>query len=75
VFDELDPGVADRRIDPPVPEAPPQIGQHLCVAGIAAVHLDEERTAVVGPLEQPDPLGLHRRRGEIIDPKAEVGEG
>ncbi len=75
VLDELDLAVADRPLGPAVPEAPPHVGQQPGVAGIAAVHLDEQRPVVVVALEQHHSFPLHRRRRQIVDDDPEVAEG
>ena len=75
VLDELDPTVADRPLDPPVPQAPPHVGQQPGVPGIAAVHLDVQRPVVVVALEQHHSFPLYRRRRQIVDDEPEVAEG
>ena len=75
VLDEVDAAEPGAALAAAIPGEPPERRQHLGIPRVAPVDLDEQRSVAIAALEQHDTFALHRRRRQVGDPNAQLGQG
>ncbi len=74
VLDEVDLTVSNGALRSAIPEPAPHVGEQSGVAGITAVHLDQQRADVVAALVLHHALALDCRGGQVVHDDPEIAE-